>query len=739
MSDNSNFDPLSGGTNNNSSNRLKGFMDYFLIIRDRWLFGLALAIPFSIFFAYNKLKEPPMYASTASMMLEPSKQILNMAKVVRNDYSAAILGLHLEHMKSKSLKENVTATISKKPKEKEALLQPYLKDLKPEDPKPTVASKIQYSVSLSGQGAPIVSVHAVSRSGEGAAIIANTVVKEYLKIISEKSSSSYDSAIAFLEEQSEEMRQKEMEAEEALKSYRKKHNLASMDDNKAFIVTRISSMNGVVTSARVRKLGIQTQLQQIMAFKLANKDIFELSSVGNFGNIKSLRGTLVELMEMHNKLKERYLERHPAMIENLKRIESVNDLLEMEVELAISDLKNTRKMAEAEEMEFKNERKKAQLEAAKLDDLSIQYNVYERQREVYKKTYNTLINRLTEARITSQLENQNFKFHNTAFPGGQISPDRRDITSKAIGIFFVIFIAIPLALEFIDNRIKSPWDIEVFLGRDLLAGIPRISAVKEAERPLIVGNDLDEGLVESFRSLYSRIQMQSETSGARSILVTSAIPSEGKSLIAANLAYTFANHGRRTILVDFDLRRPGIHKFCGLENEIGMLTLVEEYESLPIGVETLNIDGALNEVFPNLFILPSGGRTRSATELLEKPAFDAVIAMLKRQCDVLIMDTSPVGLFPDSLALAQKTDELIYVTRFGKVSRKVCKSLLNSLEETGVRILGVVLNDLPEKKAHGYYYYGGYYGYGYYRYKYYNKYYGEDQQDESSKVKEITT
>ena len=129
--------------------------------------------------------------------------------------------------------------------------------------------------------------------------------------------------------------------------------------------------------------------------------------------------------------------------------------------------------------------------------------------------------------------------------------------------------------------------------------------------------------------------------------------------------------------------------------------------------------------------MPSGGKTRAATEMLEQKEFDIVLAALRREFDVIIVDSPPIGLFPDSLAIARKVDEVLFVTRYGKVSRKVAKNLVENLEDTGVNVLGVVLNDLPQKKTPGYYY-SGYYGYGYFRYKYYNKYYGKDTGDEVS-------
>ena len=144
------------------------------------------------------------------------------------------------------------------------------------------------------------------------------------------------------------------------------------------------------------------------------------------------------------------------------------------------------------------------------------------------------------------------------------------------------------------------------------------------------------------------------------------------------------------------------------------------------------------EIHPNLFILPSGGKTRAATEMLEQKAYDLVQQQLREEFDVIIIDSPPIGLFPDSLAIARKVDEVLFVTRFGKVSRKIAKSLVDDLEATGVNVLGIVLNDLPHKKTPGYYY-SGYYGYGYFRYKYYNKYYGKekfvDSLHEDSKVR----
>jgi capsular exopolysaccharide synthesis family protein len=430
---------------------------------------------------------------------------------------------------------------------------------------------------------------------------------------------------------------------------------------------------------------------------------------------------------MRRLYEQKYLSNHPKMIENARQIQDVERILQLEVKASIEDLKDKYHQLEAQEQEFAAAMDKVQGESVALSEMETRLAVLDRKLQIQRGSTDTIQKRLQDVVIQIALpQEQGDPLHTLdfAYPGILISPHLPEIHKNGMMIFAILFVLIPIGFEFIDNRIKSPWDIEVFLGRDLIAGIPKISEVKESDRPLIVGNELDEGLTEAFRSMYSRIQMNSKTEYPKTILITSAIPSEGKSLLAANLAYSCANHGRKTILIDFDLRRPGLHKFCGVNNDRGLLTLINETEAN----STPNYDfwdsGTLVEIYPNLLILPSGGKTRAATEMLEKPEFDKMLFSLRQNAEIIIIDSPPIGLFPDSLAMARKVDEVIFVTRYGKVARKVAKNLLASLEETGANILGVVLNDLPEKKTPGYYY-SGYYGYGYFRYKYYNKYYGK--------------
>ena len=534
--------------------------------------------------------------------------------------------------------------------------------------------------------------------------------------------------------------------------FKKKYDLPFLEDEKTNTSTRKSQYQGEITSAKLEQIKINSLLRQILQIQVrisaenqttssnsiaddiaTIKEFFEIDAIENYGSVPSLRRKLNELELQRKDYEETgtgYLENHPKMKENARQVLKVKEALNLEVKSSIEDLRDKHLQLSAQEKEFMEAMSKVQEESRQLSEIEENLKNFDRQLAVVTRTTDQIHKRLNDVRIEQALPSEQEEPLNKesfAFlPGGPFTPDRNKIQRDGIMLGFAIFFIIPFALEFIDNRVKSPWDVEVFIGRDLMGGIPKISQIEERERPLIVGNDLDDGLTESFRSMFSKIQMNSSADNPKTILITSAIPSEGKSLISANLAYSCANHGKKTILIDFDLRRPGLHKFCNIDNEKGLLTLINHQgeESLQELAQKITV-----QIHPNLLVLPSGGRTRAATELLESKEFDDVHNALKSMCDVIIIDSPPIGLFPDSLAIARKSDEVLFVTRYGKVARKIVKNLVESIEETGARVLGLVLNDLPQKKAPGYYY-SGYYGYGYFRYKYYNKYYGRDVKEE---------
>ena len=729
-----------------NSARFRGIVDFLLIIRDRWIWGLTIALPVSLIFAYNQLNVDKLFAAHASLNFQLPKKILDLTPVKRSDFNKQVLGEHVQRLSSKEFRDRLMAAFTDA--EKEELLSPY-RDLNVQknNPIPSLPQLIRYEVIMGGSHIPTITIKASSlHRGDGARIIANKVQIEYLKHIKSTRDVVDNDVISKLKEQLNQMSEEEKSHEEELKKYRRDHNLVSIENAREFVVAAMTDLKSKISSANIDMLTSQAVLLQIERQRAFNAskgidldyNLQLINEVADYGAIQKYRDEISRLKHEKKNLEDRYLERHPSIIRNLDEIEEYETLLGKEFTLAKMSFDQNVSTANGRIVNFKKELEKQLRESQEIDDESIGYRVIERAGEAKTALRQRILTRINDIEVLQDIEESDSSLTAGSIAGTPVvpvSPNPKDIIYKSFGVFFMAFIFIPIGLEILDNRVKSPWDIEVFIGREMLAGIPRISLVSETNRPLIVAQDLDESLVESFRGLYSRIQMNSDNIYPKSILVTSAIPSEGKSLLAANLAHSFANHGRKTLLMDFDLRRPGLHKFCGLSNDRGLLSFVQELQANPSA--PLNMED-IPEVYPNLRLLPSGGKTRTATELLEKMAFTNLLIKLKREFDVLLIDSSPVGLFPDSNALATKVDDLIFVTRYSKVGRRTAKTMLDKLEETGARILGVVLNDLPEKKSSSYYYNYGYYGYGYgyYRYKYYSKYYGEEGYDTMVKKKE---
>ena len=746
------FENYSPSTAAKSKSKIKGISDFLLIVRDRWLLSVALALPITLAYVFVKQQVPEHFQSSSSFSLTPPPAILSLQSVERENHLEGLIAKHTEGLNSQQLRANIILRLESNPEYKSILLAPYLKD----GIRVGLASTFHYGVSQAGtKSRPRFIITSDARSAKGAMIIADLVQKEYEKLHRSTKSEKVEFVKQTLEDLLETSLTNERNIAKDMASFKQKHGMPYIEDEKAVTGDRKSQFANELTKSSLEQIRITSLLRQIESIKtrigsssgsltsegvredLATiKEYFEIDAIEEYGRVPELRTTLGDLEKERKDLGEtgsKYLENHPKMLENARSFKQVGNALEAEVASAIEDLKDKLRQLILDEKEFAREMGKVQQDSEKLSGIEETLKNYERQLAVVQRSTDAIHGRLNEVNIEQALpsdKEEPLRMDSFAQePAGPYSPDKQQIKEQGIMIFAVLFILIPLCFEFIDNRVKSPWDVEVFIGNDLIGGIPKISEVEERERPLIVGNDLDDGLTESFRSMYSRIQMNSHADYPKLILVTSAIPSEGKSLISANLAYSCANHGRKTILVDFDLRRPGLHKFCKLENSKGLLTLVNDVGQKGSEVED-TISDVLTEIHPNLFVLPSGGKTRAATEMLEHDDFSVVIELLKRNAEVIIIDSPPIGLFPDSLAIARKVDEVLFVTRYGKVSRKVVKTLIESIHETGANLLGVVLNDLPQKKTPGYYY-SGYYGYGYFRYKYYNKYYGKSDSEET--------
>lgn len=210
-----------------------------------------------------------------------------------------------------------------------------------------------------------------------------------------------------------------------------------------------------------------------------------------------------------------------------------------------------------------------------------------------------------------------------------------------------------------------------------------------AEQPdLITLTNPRSPATEAYRTLRTNLTFAALDKPIETLVVTSAAPGEGKSTVLANLAVTMAQGGRRTILVDADLRRPGLHEIFGIVNDRGLTTMIVEEAGLD--------DPPLIDVgVDNLWLMPSGPMPPNPADILGSRKMEEVIAALRARADVVLFDAPPIIAVTDAAVLGTKVDGVLLVVCAGRTRREHAQRARELLERVHVRIVGAVLNDAP--------------------------------------------
>ncbi len=693
----------------------RSLRDYYIILRERLWIALPIALLVAISVGYYQAQETPMYTSTATMQFErPERVVLNEQVVDTSVRSEVDLNTYRQILNSGRLRTMVAQSLTQD--EVKLLQRPYLKDLAPGVNPPSVGGLLGTMVPESIRNSFLITITVTNRDAEGAALIANRFVDQFMRYLMEKTGGQNEFAVDYLRSRAEELRKESEAAEGKLQEYRRKHNLVSLDNSMNIVGERLRSINATLTTARLSRLDTETLLGQIERMQKADGSLLEIGYISTYGTISSLKAQLAELNKQQSILSERYLERHPKMVDLANAIDVVAAQLTHNIEQSIADLRTQYVKLQETEASYEREYREAEKDQLRLGELSVEFKSLENQAQVAKNNYIQILDRLNQTTTSKNLENIPVKPLDRALPAGApYTPNLRNIMKTCLWLGLLIFGVVAIGLSFLDDRVKSAWDIEGFIGANLLGIIPELGNISDSEKHSLVNSNKTSPGSEAFLSVYSAVKIQSKLDFPKSILVTSTIPGEGKTMISCNLAAAFARHGKRVLLVDCDMRRPMLHRHFKLTNEVGLIAWFESGAKIPADPFTEQSLG-LAKVDENLYLLRSGGRSKSPTELLETPIFGQFIESMKQHFDLIVVDSPPMGAVADSLLISERTDEVLYVCRFNRAYRKHIRLYIKQLKESKNELLGIVLNGLSARRIE---YYSNY---RYYRS--YKKYYG---------------
>ncbi|HOY53786.1 MAG TPA: polysaccharide biosynthesis tyrosine autokinase [Opitutaceae bacterium] len=689
--------------------------DYLIILRERLWIALPIALLVAVGIGYYQSRATPLYQSRATLRFEKPDRIVATEGVTRPEVQSEFdINTYLEILKSDKLRQRVVNSLS--PQEVKILQRPFLTKLSPGATPPSAGAALGSMVPSPVRNSFLISVSVNHQDPEAAALIANRYIDQFMQQIMDSTMGKNEYATDFLRKRSDDLRKESEAAALQVQRFMEVHKLVSLDESTNLVNARLQTVSTELTRVRLARLELESQVKQIETYQAEGRNLFEISSIATYDQIPALNAQIAELTRTQTVLGERYLERHPLMIELANKLRVAQEQLRTQVSLAIADLKSRLAKTADSERTFEQEKQLQETEFFKLRDLRGEYNSLKNQADVAQKNYIDILDRLNQTTTTKSLEKLPLQPLDRAVPAGApFTPDLARIIRTSSLLFVALFLAVAIGLNFIDDRIKSTWDVEHYIGTTLLGIVPDLADTPDDDRYRMVLDHRQSPGLEAFLSIYSSVKIHSKLDFPKSILVTSTIPGEGKTLVSANLAASFARHGRRTLLIDCDLRRPMMHRHFKQSNQAGIITWFEKGADLSVEPQK-NPDLGIISLGENLSLLCSGGRSKTPSSLLETPAFTQLLERLKQQYELVVVDSPPLGAVTDSLLLAERTDEIVYVCRFNKALRKHIQLYTKLLLSGKNEVLGIVLNGLSPRRIK---YYSNY---RYYRS--YKKYYG---------------
>ena len=676
--------------------------DYFLMFRERiWYLIVSLFIIFSgsILYTFNKTK---VYTAVSQVQLfrddaSALGAIGNGTELEQNQIlSAEDLNTQISVMESLSIIQGVEQRLQDELRLR--FMAPYEDTLSLSGPLTPLEILAKNRKIMPRRMSLMINFAYSHPDPFVAAEVSNLFAKEFIDYNLKLNIDGSMKAVEDLRIRADQQKDRVEELELKLAEYREQNNAVSLQSDENIAAAQLSHLNEIELTNKNIYDQFQTKWDQIEKYRQEGRNLWELPFVAEQSRVANLLQQVSSTRIEISSLSKRYREKHPAMIQLLQTLQ------EGELELSLA-VQNSVDKIYAGYSESKSNYEVASLRLAEkekelieLGKTKIEFNSLLRDLEVQQSFFQALNQRMTTEKAQVNLKNPNARIVDEAFPPRADQPSSPNIVlNLAAGFFGGITIGVGLifAVAFLDDRVKSAFDIEGSIGLPMLGVIPRIKKLDTNTKAQAVASNVDRHVTETFRSIHSALKLSDHSKNAKVILTTSTVPGEGKSFVSSNLSLTFANHGEKTLLLDCDLRLPNVARSLQIENDLGMLDYVENEVSLD--------EVIVKEVYPNLDVLSTGGKSKNPTQVLNSAQFVEMFAFLRDRYDRIVVDSPPLAAVSDALNLLPMVDGILYVIKFNTVKRKTALANVRRLWESNTPVYGAILNNITSVLSSYYY------------------------------------
>jgi len=558
-----------------------------------------------------------------------------------------------------------------------------------------------------------------STDPQAAARILNAHLDNYIEQNYKSRYEATTDASKWLQSELDELSVKVRRSEDARIEYERNNQIWAVDDKNNNVTTqRLADLNKELTDAQSDSLKKQA--------------LFEFAKSGEVDAVPAIRDNtvLTSLQEKRAELAVQYTDAVNQYGPNFPKVQRLQlQIKELDEEMVkerkgiVAQLESDYREAKQHEDLLTRALDEQKAEVNLMSEKMIQYNILKREAEANKALYDSLQTKLKEAQISSGLKSSNIRIVDPAIvPSGAARPAKTRNIALAFLVGLVGGIGLALLREYLDNTVKTPDDIETLARLPSLAVVPAFggSAVKRSgllkgasengfdKRIELVAQHLPKSQTsEAFRALRTALLLSQPDHPPQVILVTSALPREGKTTAAANLAVTLAQLGDKTVLLDADLRKPGVGRLLNLGS--GKYAGMSSYLA---GVSSLDLVTVPHPAIPNLAAIPTGPLPPNPADLLSSHKLAEAIAELRTKYKFIVIDSPPIMAATDAVILSVQADGVLLVVRSGETPKEAFTRTRDLLLSVKCHLLGVVLNAV-DASAPDYYYSYRYYPYSY--------------------------
>lgn len=497
------------------------------------------------------------------------------------------------------------------------------------------------------------------------------------------------------------------EKEQAVEQYRKQSGLLAGATGATLISQQISDLNAQMIVARTSRAEAEARLSQIRRLVQSPGGASAAADVLGSPIVQSLLNQESEVKREVAQLADEYGERHPRMISSRAALRDVQAKIATEISKVVQKLDNDVGVARAREATLQQSLDQLKGRMAQSNSAEVQLRALEREATAGRTMLETFLGRYeeTSAQTDASVQQAGARVISRAdIPDNPSFPPKALILATVFMITAILSTLMILVTEQLDRGYRSGEQIERILGKRSLGLVPMIhGSAGRAPESFILKNP-SSMFGEAVRSFFTSILLAPDGATPRTVLITSAQPNEGKTTLAVCLARMRGLSGRRTVIVETDLRRPSVHRMLGVPRRPGLVELIAGEAQLSEVLHRDERSGA--------YVIPAGRLTADPAEVLASPQMRQVITALASEFELVILDSPPVVAVSDPRVLAPQVDATILVVRWAQTTRDVVALASKQIDESGGRLIGVVLSMVDTKKHAQYgfsdsaYYYG---------------------------------